>query len=776
MDVTQSERRPPASPEAWLRDAAREMRAQKREAHEVVGYWTKSGRVWNDIGGAVQLWPHQLGHFENLLTILQKRTSALDTSVMGTGKTYTSLALAIWFRMPIFVICPVAAVNMWRATARMLGVPVIEIISYDSLRGRVDVDRLSHPWLIRENIVKVVEVVNDRGEKEKVERHFTKFRATHKLLETFANGSFFIFDEVQKIRNPCAQTMACHAILKNLLITNISPESKRRSFALTLSATPAISIENIIRLARFMCIIQSDHLYTKSSKGTIQLIGAREMIDYAARLDAETTARIIKGDEKNSTAAHPRALSPRGAKAGENRARSPRAQAVAAEGARRTSAKTNDEERIKALCYRLWIEVIERFIVSAMHQTQDSAEVRAYNAHFSLRRFPHDLRWYKNALNGLARILSDDVEAIRLSELNKTGDLKKFTSDSGRLILARQQGRQMFREVEASKVRAQLEMAIAEKAANPELKIVFIYTFRKSIEIARHYLTKIYGEDQVGVLVGETSRDDRTRIIERFNARGNGAVTEIDIDAAERRQRRAARAAKRAEKKQDEVEKFGPFARDYEKSGRCVRMSEDEERSAIEADDYCAQRVPMLSDADIDDALDRYTEISPIFDWTNEKSRRVGGVPPGECPISFLIGQIELTSASINIEEKDGKTRMMFVGATSDVIALHQSYGRFKRAGSNGVGFVYVAYGLLEREDEELEIDENTTEQQMREIVASTGMRKRTAVDPDSGFVGVEANMFRALSRKTGILVDTLKTQVEDGTVFPGDYEVIHIR
>src|SRR5690606_22943138 len=122
--------------------------------------------------------------------------------------------------------------------------------SYETLRGRADLKKLSHPWLVREDVRRMVTIENERGEMETVERYTTRFRPTQDLLRVISNGTLFLFDEVQKIRNPCAQTNACQTILTNIVKTNVSAASKRRSYAITLSATPAIDIDNIIRHAR----------------------------------------------------------------------------------------------------------------------------------------------------------------------------------------------------------------------------------------------------------------------------------------------------------------------------------------------------------------------------------------------------------------------------------------------------------------------------------------------------------------------------------------------
>lgn len=695
-----------------------------------------TGLVWNESGGRVQLLAHQVEHFDQLHAIVQKYTTALDTSVMGTGKTFTSLALAVALDLPVFVVCLVQSELMWRESAESVGVRVVDVVSYETLRGRADLERLSHPWLIREDrpLVNPYRQMNTRESKM---RYITSFRPTQDLLQVIARGALFVFDEVQKIRNPCAQTVACHAILRAVINTNKSPDSRRKSYALMLSATPAISVDNIVRHARLMGIITQDTLFTRNEKRQIIPRGIAEMVTVATHFDAGTTRQVLE------------------------------------------ECPISDEESVKLLCYKLWVKVISRSVVSAMHQIRDSASVYAYNAHFSLRRFPYDLRWFRDQMRGVTEILAD--EGTPLAQLNESDALGKLRTDAQSLKRVHLRGTAMFKNIEASKVRAQIEMAVAEKMRNPHLKIVFNYRFSKSIEIARYYLARIFGAEQVGVIRGKTHELDRHRIIERFNARGTSHVPENPRNA-ELRRKRAARIAKLANGKLTEEEAsaistdFGSFAnvREWLESG------EEADRSALESE-LPEGGTFYLTPEELSDKLERYEDISERFENDDETGERgvrdePRDLPDGEGPISFLIGQREIISASLNLQEREeGMVRMMFIGATGDVTAIHQARGRFKRAGSRGTAFVYVAFGLLEQEDEDVEIRPGMGRHELDAIIGDIAVKPRIT-DAEANFIGVEANMFRALDRKSSVLKDTLTVQVEDGEIFPSDYPIIKIR
>ena len=84
----------------------------------------------------IELYPPQVDHLERLKKIAKYNPVILDFSMLGTGKTFTSsyLALALGFRH-VIVICPPSLEHRWSEMKTKYGIPIDQIISYNSLRS-----------------------------------------------------------------------------------------------------------------------------------------------------------------------------------------------------------------------------------------------------------------------------------------------------------------------------------------------------------------------------------------------------------------------------------------------------------------------------------------------------------------------------------------------------------------------------------------------------------------------------------------------------------------
>ena len=86
----------------------------------------------------IELQPQQQAHVARLTKILLKHRCALDFSVMGAGKTYSTsyLSLQPQFNFGhVVVICPVSVQPKWTSMGQKHGVALKKCISYHSLRA-----------------------------------------------------------------------------------------------------------------------------------------------------------------------------------------------------------------------------------------------------------------------------------------------------------------------------------------------------------------------------------------------------------------------------------------------------------------------------------------------------------------------------------------------------------------------------------------------------------------------------------------------------------------
>lgn len=225
----------------------------------------------------IELWPSQIDHYQRLCNILQKWFAFLDTSPMGSGKTITTLALCVTFKLNLVVVCPVSMISVWRELSSEHGVNLKNVISYATLGGTVT-KGTSHPL---------------------VARYGEEFVPTDYLRTLIKEGTLFVFDESHNLRNEnTAQLRAAHVIARNVKETNSG------SRVGLLSATPGDQKKHVSPLLKMLCIVANNKLYEYDQKrDKYNYLGLRELYDYSCALDKPLTNDIFTShksiDRKN---------------------------------------------------------------------------------------------------------------------------------------------------------------------------------------------------------------------------------------------------------------------------------------------------------------------------------------------------------------------------------------------------------------------------------------------------------------------------------------------
>lgn len=73
----------------------------------------------------------QIPHVKTLINSINNRGYALDTSTMGTGKTYSACAIARHMDCHIFVMCPKVVRRNWERVLTLFGVKSFTVVNYD---------------------------------------------------------------------------------------------------------------------------------------------------------------------------------------------------------------------------------------------------------------------------------------------------------------------------------------------------------------------------------------------------------------------------------------------------------------------------------------------------------------------------------------------------------------------------------------------------------------------------------------------------------------------
>src|SRR3989338_1967421 len=152
----------------------------------------------------LELLEYQKRHVDRMISILNipksKRVDAvgiaLDSSKMGTGKTYTALGIAQKLGYKIFVVCPIAVLENWYNLASTYQVEILGITNYEKLRadkvknGNVSYYPMKNGFILSSKKCPYIVKTTNGTEKKKVGYEW-------KLPE----NTLIIFDEGHKTKN-----------------------------------------------------------------------------------------------------------------------------------------------------------------------------------------------------------------------------------------------------------------------------------------------------------------------------------------------------------------------------------------------------------------------------------------------------------------------------------------------------------------------------------------------------------------------------------------------
>lgn len=226
----------------------------------------------------INLLEHQKEHINNIENVFRSGLQFyIDCSVMGSGKTYTTLYMAKRYNLPIFVVCPKSVVEKWRECAINYNIPIIDIMTYQTIRGRSEV--INHDYL---TTLTTYKEINHKNVKVK------KYFITERFKEIVKQGVMLIFDEVQNCKNNSDQANSCSKLSFEIMNT-----SENNSKLVLLSATPFDKIEctqNLFKMLGFY----DEELYTADAFGrNFVLTGYYAIIEQCMKINKNKTQEIM---------------------------------------------------------------------------------------------------------------------------------------------------------------------------------------------------------------------------------------------------------------------------------------------------------------------------------------------------------------------------------------------------------------------------------------------------------------------------------------------------
>ena len=288
----------------------------------------------------------QVDHYNKITEIFKSHSFVIDKSKTGSGKSIIASKFVKDSKVKNgIIICSVSIENDWRKRIIEYNLPISYIISYETLRGKKEPN---HPLLLKDI--------------------YGEFYPTDLLIEMINDGCILILDEFQKIKNDTEQTKAVKAIAKYITSHN-KYYNKIESYIYCISYSPFDTEETCINFFYTMGIILNP-LYNKKTK---QLLGAKELINYASKYNKDKVDYILYHNE--------------------------------------ISSKT-----IINVCYKICIEVILPIISSYMINPDILAKQSIYYGYFNISDEAHKL--IKTGINMIhdsksnKKIIEDDMKNL----------------------------------------------------------------------------------------------------------------------------------------------------------------------------------------------------------------------------------------------------------------------------------------------------------------------------------------------------------------------------
>lgn len=260
----------------------------------------------------IQLLPSQVAHYERVNTMLSNMPFALDLSMLGAGKTYTSTKLAMDRNYKhIIIICPVSVIPKWKAMETQYKVKFHTVMGYQQLRS-VKFHQPKHGLLTRRDYVE--RLFPFTGFRQHVTRDLDKvdFQVTPEYKAMVEEGTFLIIDEIQNMKNISSQFHAASALIKEITLHHgdLLTSCKRafqhsfrtaqmpdppafKSNVLLLSGSPMDRKEHSTHIFRALGIMTEDRLAQMNIQTrSLEMRGAQEIKDFCALLHWERTEAI----------------------------------------------------------------------------------------------------------------------------------------------------------------------------------------------------------------------------------------------------------------------------------------------------------------------------------------------------------------------------------------------------------------------------------------------------------------------------------------------------
>lgn len=245
----------------------------------------------------ISLLDNQVQHYSKVIEILNRSIAYIDTSCMGTGKTYIAAKVAQESGYSLAVVCPLSITKKWQRVADEHGITVEFVHTYQKIRGQFTPDKSCK---VEPSFKSKKEKKEDEDEEEEevsgVYKNSTglltkvkgQFVVTREFREMVKRKILLVIDEFHNIKNASTQFRACKALVKEI-ITN------GESRVALLSATPCDKEEHILRICQLLDFVSNKYLY-RYNPGTkeFEFLGINELISVCKEINRDETNAVLR--------------------------------------------------------------------------------------------------------------------------------------------------------------------------------------------------------------------------------------------------------------------------------------------------------------------------------------------------------------------------------------------------------------------------------------------------------------------------------------------------
>ena len=233
----------------------------------------------------VRLFPHQERHVAEIGRILEKQFFAIDLSMLGAGKTYTSTKIGELLGVEhVVVVAPVSVGPKWAKMRDDHGLKLDHCLSFAGVRS-TKFREPKHGLLTRRDY----EVEQQQGGQI---IHKVEFKRTPALERMVDEGLLLIIDEIQNIKNISEQFHACRELIRTIgdsfrpiVSGGCSTTRPTNSRVILVSGSPIDKQEQAVHLFRALGIMTKPDLCRwDPGTYTIRSTGFTEIVDHCKAL------------------------------------------------------------------------------------------------------------------------------------------------------------------------------------------------------------------------------------------------------------------------------------------------------------------------------------------------------------------------------------------------------------------------------------------------------------------------------------------------------------